>query len=127
MSWLGSLGKTGGWLGSMWNNAGNALGSVQDLAKNGINTVSDAAKSVGSTLSNNADKLDGVGLGGTARYAGSALQSGGELGNSIANLVGSKSLNEAIGHGVNSYKKGLKFAGDVMNYGDAAPKSPLQR
>ena len=117
MGWLGSMWNAAQHLGSMANNVGSALGSVQSTVQSGINHVSDAARSVGNVLNDNAENLDSVGLGGAARYVGGGLQSGANLGNSVANLVGSRSLDDALRNGVDVYHKGLSFAGDVANTG----------
>ena len=117
MGFLGSMWNAAQQLGSMANNVGSALGSVQSAVSSGINHASDFARSVGDTISNNADNLDSVGLGGAARYVGGGLQSGANLGNSVANLVGSRSLDDALRNGVDVYHKGLSFAGDVANTG----------
>ena len=117
MGFLGSVWNGIQSLGSMANNVGSVLGSVQSTVKNGINQVSDAARSVGQVIGDNADNLDSVGLGGAARYASTGLQSGANLGNSVANLVGSKNLNDVLQNGVDVYKKGMTFAGDVANTG----------
>ena len=117
MGWLGSMWNHAQQLGSMANNIGSTLGSVQATVKNGINQVSDAARSVGNVIGDNADNLDSVGLGGAARYVSGGLQSGANLGNAVANLVGSRNLNDALHNGVDVYHKGLSFAGDVANTG----------
>ena len=117
MGFLGSMWNAAQHLGSMANNVGSALGSVHSAVSSGINHASDFARSVGDTISNNADNLDSVGLGGAARYVGGGLQSGANLGNSVANLVGSRSLDDALRNGVDVYHKGLSFAGDVANTG----------
>ena len=117
MGFLGSMWQAAQNLGSMANNVGATLGSVQGAVKHGINVVSNVAQDVGKTLSDNSGALDPMGLGGVARYAGAGLQSGGQLGNAVANLVGSQSLGDAMQNAGDVYKKGLSFAGDVSNTG----------
>ena len=117
MGFLGSMWQAAQNLGSMANNIGATLGSVQGAVKNGINTVSNVAQDVGKTLSDNSGALDPMGLGGVARYVGSGMQSGGQLGNAVANLVGSQSLGDAMQNAGDVYKKGLSFAGDLTNTG----------
>jgi len=104
-------------LGSMAKNVGGVLGSVQNTVKNAIHQGSDVVGNIGQTIQDNAGKLDEVGLGGVARYVGSGMTSGSQLGHAVANLAGSQSLNDAINNGVDVYKKGLQFAGDVGNTG----------
>jgi hypothetical protein len=101
----------------MANNIGASLGSVQSLAKQGIHAASNVVGDIGQTLNDHAGVLDQAGLGGVARYVGSGMQSGGGLGHAVANLVGSQNLGDALRNGVDVYKKGLSFAGDVSNTG----------
>ena len=115
MSFLGSLYRGAQALGSVANNVGAALGTVQGAVKDGIHYASNVVGNVGQTLTDNAGAIDDVGLGGVARYAGSGMSSGGSLGHAVANLVGSRSLGDALRNGVNVYKKGLNFVGDVAN------------
>jgi len=117
MSWLGSVWKGVQSLGSAAKNVGSVLGSVQSTVKNAIHQGSDVVGSIGQTIQDHAGKLDEVGLGGVARYAGAGLTSGSQLGHAVANLAGSQSLGDAINNGVDVYKKGLQFAGDVSNTG----------
>jgi hypothetical protein len=113
MGWLGSLWNHAQSLGSLASNVGHSLGSLQQTVKGGINAASNVARDIGNTINNNAENLDSVGLGGAARYVGTSLQSGANLGNSVGNLIGSQNLNEALRNGVDVYKKGVSFAGDV--------------
>ena len=115
MGWLGSLWNTAQNLGSIASNVGHSLGSMQGTIKGAINQGSSVVNDIGKTISDNADNLDSVGLGGAARYAGTALQSGAGLGNAVANLVGSQNLNDALHNGVDVFHKGMTFAGDVGN------------
>ena len=126
MSWLGSIWHGAQALGSMASNIGSNLGSVQSAVKDAIHTGANVVGDVGRTINDNAGALDSVGLGGVARYAGAGLTSGSQLGHSVANLVGSQSLVDAIRNGVDVYKKGLTFAGDVGNTGQITA-SPLTK
>ena len=125
MSWLGSIYRHAQTLGAVANNVGSVLGSVQQMAKRGIQGASDVVSSIGQTVSDNSGALDEVGMGGVGRYVGAGLSSGGALGHSVGNLVGSQSLGDAIRNGVDVYKKGLSFAGDVTNTGRLY--SPISR
>ena len=127
MGWLGSIFKTGSYLGSVGSAALEKLGNIQDNVKHAIHTVADYGNATADVINSNADKLDSVGLGHAARYIGHAMASGSDLGRSVGNLVGSKNLDDAIGNSVDAYKKGLSFAGDVMNYKSVIPSSPIQR
>ena len=125
MGFLGSMWRGAQALGSMANNVGATLGSVQQSVKNGIHSVSNVVGDAGKVISDNAGALDGMGLGGVARYVGSGMQSGGTLGNAVANLVGSQNLGDAMQNAGDVYSKGLSFAGDLSNTGKLY--SPIQK
>ena len=125
MSFLGSIWHGAQALGAMANNVGATLGTVQGAVKSGIHTASSMVGQVGRTVNDNSGALDSVGLGGVARYVGGGLSSGANLGHAVANLVGSQNLGQAMRNGVDVYKKGLSFAGELANTGKIY--SPIEK
>lgn len=126
MTYLGYFSKGLSSLGQMAKEGLGNLGKFQTTLKQGIHKVSGWAGAAGNAISNNADKLDGVGLGDAARYAGNTLQSSSALGHSIGNFVGSRSIKEAVNNGVDVVGKGLKFGSTAMGY-SRPPSSPLTK
>ena len=122
MSWLGSFFSGAQQLGDFAKNAASQLGNFKDAVASGVKDASGVVSQVGNALNQNADKLDGVGLGGYARYAGNALNSGGQLGNAIGNFLGSNNINDAVSHGADVLNKGYNFGTALTG---SKPSSPL--